>query len=79
MDHRVILLFSEFEFIFSLINIFCWKDGNGLELWFGNLAWSLGRKLGCIPPGFSRHQFYKLSYKLLSLTSEKALTNDQML
>ncbi|XP_046437036.1 uncharacterized protein LOC124188446 [Daphnia pulex] len=46
-------------------------DGNGLELWFGNLAWSLGRKLGCIMPGFSRHQFYKLSYKLLSLTSEK--------
>lgn len=54
--------------------MFLWKDGNGLELWFGNLAWSLGRKLGCIMPGFSRHQFYKLSYKLLSLTPEKANT-----
>uniref|UniRef100_A0A0P5ANJ5 Uncharacterized protein n=1 Tax=Daphnia magna TaxID=35525 RepID=A0A0P5ANJ5_9CRUS len=45
-------------------------DGNGLELWFGNLAWSLGRKLGHVP-AFSRHQFFKLSYKMLGLTPEK--------
>ncbi|KAI9555626.1 hypothetical protein GHT06_018141 [Daphnia sinensis] len=45
-------------------------DGNGLELWFGNLAWSLGGKLGHVP-AFSRHQFFKISYKMLSLTPEK--------
>lgn len=49
------------------------KDGNGLELWFGNLAWSLGRKLGHVP-AFSRHQFFKLSYKMLGLT-EKVLSH----
>lgn len=49
----------------------CATDSGGLELWFGDLAWSLGRKLNNVTP-FHRHQLFKLSYKLLSLTPDKA-------
>ena len=45
-------------------------DSGGLELWFGDLAWSLGHKFNS-GPAFHRHQFFKISYKLLSLTPEK--------
>lgn len=53
--------------------IFCiCTDIGGLELWFGELAWSLARKLDWIMP-FHRHQLFKVSYKMLSLSQDVVL------
>lgn len=45
-------------------------DSGGLELWFGGWAWNLGRKFTHLLP-FYRHQLFKLSYKMFSLTLDQ--------